>query len=168
LRNHAKYRVLERRDVKGDDGVTSDQIIKFTSHRASQYNLKPVRRVGFYDAEAKKHYCFFTNHMDWDARTIADIYKQRWQVELFFKWIKQNLKIKSFLGNNDNAVMTPVMIALCTYLILSFLKFTGRIALSLQQITRLVHVNLFIRRDLMDLLKPPKDPDRLANQGSLI
>lgn len=168
LRNHAKYRVLERREVSGEDGITSDQLIAFTSHRASAYDLRPVRRVGFRDRESGKHYTFFTNHMGWDAKTVADIYKQRWQVELFFKWIKQNLKIKSFLGNNDNAVITQVMIALCLYLILSFLKFQSRIAFSLQQMSRLIHVNLFARRSLIDLLKPPKVPDKTDLQPSLL
>lgn len=168
LRGHAKYRVLERRDVAAEDGITSDQLIAFTSHRASTYNLRPVRRIGFRDRETGKHYTFYTNHMGWDAKTIADIYKQRWQVELFFKWIKQNLKIKSFLGNNDNAVMTQVMIALCLYLILSFLKFQSGIAFGLQQMSRLIHVNLFARRSLIDLLKPPKVPDKTALQGRLL
>ena len=168
LRSHAKYGVLARRKVNKADNITSDQIVKFTSHRASKYNLKPIRRVGFYDRLTKKHYVFFTNHMDWSAKTIADIYKQRWQVELFFKWIKQNLKIKSFLGNNDNAVMTQVMVALCIYLILAYLKFHSRVQISLQQITRLIHVNLFIKRDLIDLLKPPKEPDRPTEQWRLL
>jgi len=168
LRSHAKYCILERREANKAEDITSDQIVKLTSHRASKYNLRPIRRVGFYDRETKKHYVFFTNHMDWSAKTIADIYKQRWQVELFFKWIKQNLKIKSFLGNNDNAVMTQVMIALCVYLILAYLKFQSRIQISLQQITRLIHVNLFIKRDLIDLLKPLKEPDRPTEQWRLL
>lgn len=87
---------------------------------------------------------------------------------LFFKWIKQNLKIKSFLGNTDNAVMTQVMIALCIYLILAYLKFHGRISLSLGQMIRLIHVNLFARRDLAELLKPPKKPDKQITQWSLL
>lgn len=166
IRGNAKYRVLERRTVNKSQGITSDQIIKYTSDRSSKNNLRPVRRVGFYDAQADKHYVFITNHLDWSAKTIADIYQQRWQVELFFKWIKQNLKIKAFIGNTDNAVMTQVFVALCVYLILAYLKFQGRIRQSLQQMSRIIHINLFARRDLMALFKPPPDrrltPPQLA------
>jgi IS4 transposase len=87
---------------------------------------------------------------------------------LFFKWIKQNLKIKAFMGNTDNAVMTQVMIALCVYLILAYLKFQARIAQSLQQISRLIHLNLFARRSLIELFKPPPDLDRATPQLGLI
>ena len=168
IRTKAKYKVIERRDINKDEGVTSDQIIEYTSDRSRKNNLRCVRRVGYRDPETGKHYVFITNHLNWSAKTIAEIYKQRWQVELFFKWIKQNLKIKSFLGNTDNAVMTQVMVALCIYLILAYLKFQGRLSISLGQMIRLIHVNLFARRDLMKLLKPPKKPDRPILQLSLL
>jgi len=161
IRGNAKYRVLERRIVNKSHGVTSDQIIEYTSDRSSKNNLRPVRRVGFRDVETGKHYVFITNHFDWSAKTIASIYKQRWQIELFFKWIKQNLRIKAFIGNTDNAVMTQVWIALCVYLILAYLKFQAGINQSLQQMSRLIHLNLFTRRDLIALFKPP--PDRVFN-----
>lgn len=157
IRGNAKYRVLERREASKLQGITSDQIIEYTSDRSSKNNLRPVRRVGFYDAKAHKHYVFITNHLHWSAKTIADIYQQRWQVELCFKWIKQNLKIKAFIGNTDNAVVTQVFVALCIYLVLASLKFQGRITQSLQQMSRLIHINLFARRDLMALFKPPPD-----------
>jgi len=168
IRGNAKYRVLERRAVNKAQGITSDQIIAYTADRSRKNNLRPVRRVGFYDAQTDKHYVFITNHLDWSAKTIADIYKQRWQVELFFKWIKQNLKIKAFVGNTDNAVMTQVFVALCVYLILAYLKFQGRIGYSLQQISRLIHINLFARRDLMALFKPPPDPVVITPQLALV
>ena len=94
--------------------------------------LKPIRRVGYSDPETGKHYVFIPNQFNWSAKTIADIYKQRWQVELFFKWIKQNLKIKAFLGTSENAVMTQIMAALCVYLLLAYLKFQSKISKSLQ------------------------------------
>ena len=168
IRGNAKYRVLERRSTNKPQGITSDQIIEYTSDRSCKNNLRPVRRVGFYDAQAQKHYAFITNHLDWSAKTIADIYKQRWQVELFFKWIKQNLKIKAFIGNTDNAVMTQVFVALCVYLILAYLKFQGRIGHSLQQMSRIIHINLFARRDLMALFKPPPDPVLTTPQLALL
>ena len=155
IRSNAKYKVIKRQKVNKATGVTSDQIIQYTSIRASKYNLRPVRRVGYYDKETQKHYVFITNNLRWSAKTMAEIYKQRWQVELFFKWIKQNLKIKSFIGNSDNAVMTQVLVALCVYLILAYLKFQSKLNQSLQQIIRLIQVNIFVKRSLIELFKPP-------------
>jgi transposase len=155
IRGNAKYRVLERYPVASDTTVTSDQRIEYSQQRKHEAPLKPIRRVGYRDPETGKHYVFITNNFRWSAQTIADIYKQRWQVELFFKWIKQNLKIKSFLGTSENAVMTQIMAALCVYLLLAYLKFQTRISKSLQQIIRLLQLNLFARRSVIDLLQPP-------------
>lgn len=154
IRGNALYRTLERRPVNKRSGVTSDQIIEYTGVNATRQGYRPVRRIGYRDPQDNKHYVFITNQMTWSAQTIADIYKQRWQVELFFKWIKQNLKIKTFIGISENAVMTQIMVALCVYLLLSYLKFSARISKSLQQMMRLLQTNLFIRRSLLDLLTP--------------
>ena len=155
IRGNAKYRVLERHAVNGCSAITSDQTIEYVAQRKDGDKLKPIRRIGYRDPETGKHYVFISNQFSWSARTIADIYKQRWQVELFFKWIKQNLKIKAFLGTTENAVMTQIMAALCVYLLLAYLKFQSRIDKSLQQIIRLLQLNLFNRRSLLDLLQPP-------------
>ncbi len=111
-----------------------------------------------------------TNHFKLVAKTIADIYKARWQVELFFKWIKQNLKIKSFIGTSKNAVMTQIWIALCVYLLLAFLKFQSKLKKSMQQILRILQLNLFEKRDLMALLRgdPPRDQQVAINQMVLL
>ena len=158
IRGNALYRVIERRPVAPGSNVTSDQRIEYTGKKAQKKNLPPVRRIGYRDPETNKHYVFITNQFKWSAQTIADIYKQRWQVELFFKWIKQNLKIKAFLGISENAVMTQVLVALCLYLLLAYLKFQSKIGKSLQQITRLLQMNLFIRRPLLELLQPVQQP----------
>ena len=99
---------------------------------------------------------------------MPPFYKQRWQVELFFKWIKQNLKIKSFLGTSKNAVMTQIWIAMCVYLLLAFIKFSHKVAISQQQILRLLALNLFAKRDLIRLIKtePPRG-DQQSIQGVL-
>lgn len=168
IRGNAKYKVLERRKVDKSRGITSDQTIEYTSNRSMKNDLSPIRRVGYTDPDTGKHYVFITNQFKWSAKTIANIYKQRWQVELFFKWIKQNLKIKAFLGNTDNAVITQVMVALCTYLILSYIKFVSKISQSLQQITRLFHTNLFARRSLIDLFRPPPEDSSVSPQMSMV
>jgi putative transposase len=155
IRGNAKYRVLERHSVAANSDVTSDQIIEYTAQRKDGDALRPIRRIGYRDSETGRHYVFISNQFSWSAKTIAAIYKQRWQVELFFKWIKQNLKIKAFLGNTENAVMTQVMVALCVYLLLAYLKFQSKLQQSLQQIIRLLQLNLFARRSLSDLLRPP-------------
>ena len=110
------------------------------------------------EPETKKRYEFLTNHFDLAAATIAAIYKQRWQIELFFKWVKQNLKIKTFLGTSTNAVMTQVWVAMCVFLILAYAKFLSKTAASMQQILRLFQLNLFMRRDLAALMRgdPPE------------
>ena len=89
-------------------GLTSDQTIELTGAKAKNCPIR-LRRIGYKDANTGIHYTFLTNHFTLAAKTIADIYKARWQIELFFKWSKQNLKIKSFLGTSKNAVLTPNM-----------------------------------------------------------
>ena len=158
IRRNALYRVLERRASNPGSAVTSDQIIEYTATRKDGDPLVPVRRVGYRDPDTGKHYVFITNQFKWSAQTIADIYKARWEVELFFKWIKQNLKIKAFLGTSENAVMTQIMAAMCVYLLLAYLKFTSKLGKSLQQIIRLLQLNLFVRRSLLTLLRPPDIP----------
>jgi IS4 transposase len=118
-----------------------------------------MRRIGYKDQTTGKRYTFLTNNFKLSARTIADIYKARWEVELFFKCIKKNLKIKSFIGTSKNAVMTQIWIAMCMYLLLSFLKFQSNLTKSLQQLLRLLQLNLFEKRALMALLRgdPPRN-----------
>ena len=161
LKKNARYRVIERRAVLARKGVICDQRIKLTGSKSRRESLPELRRVVYRDPETKKRYEFLTNHFDLAAATIAAIYKQRWQIELFFKWIKQNLKIKAFLGTSLNAVKTQLWIALCLYLLLAYLKFLSKIAASLQQMLRLLQLNLFAKRDLIALLKgdpPPLEP----------
>ena len=156
LRKRARYRVTERRSVRKAQGLTSDQTIELTGAKAGNCPIR-LRRIGFRDPETGKHYEFLTNHFGLAAATIAQIYKARWQIELFFKWLKQNLKIKTFLGTSRNAVMTQIWIAICVYLLLAYLNFVSRLGTGLQQILRLLQLNLFERRDLLALLRgdPP-------------
>jgi Transposase DDE domain/Domain of unknown function (DUF4372) len=158
-RGNATYDVVEQRAVPAKSGVVSDSVIRFNSLRSLKKGLPVVRQVVYFDAEAQKEYTFITNHFKLSAQTIADIYKQRWQVELFFKWIKQNLKIKSFLGASQNAVMTQIWVAMCVYLLLAYLKFCNQVEASLQQIIRLLALNLFAKRDLIQLIKAEPPPD---------
>ncbi len=158
-RKNMRYRVVERRAVDTSTGLKVDQVICLTGQRAQKEELPPVRRIRYRDPESGQEYVFLTNHFRLAAATIAAVYKQRWQIELFFKWIKQNLKIKAFLGTSKNAVMTQIWVAMCVYLMLAYLKFASKAAASLQHILRLLQLNLFMRRDLLDLLhERPPDP----------
>ena len=153
-----------------DKGLTSDQTIEFTGVQTAKKCPIQLCRIGYRDAETGRHYVFLSNNFKLAAKTIADIYKARWQIELFFKWIKQNLKVKSFIGTSKNAVLTQIWIALCVYLLLAFIKFQSKLNKSMQQILRLLQLNLFEKRDLMALLRgdPVCNNQTTINQLALL
>ena len=168
LKSNARYRILERRKVPTGQHLTCDQTIELTSVKGQNCPIA-LRRVGYRDPETGKHYVFLTNNFKLAAATIAAIYKSRWQIELFFKWIKQNLKIKTFLGTSKNAVMTQIWIAMCVYLLLAYLKFISRSTRSLQQILRLLQLNLFERRSLFELIDTsPPEPEPSSPQQAMV
>ena len=159
----ARYRVVERRSVKRSQGLECDQTIELTGLKSRKQQLPRLRRIVYRDPQTRKRYVFLTNNFKLAASTIAACYKQRWQVELFFKWIKQNLKIKAFLGTSKNAVMTQIWIALCVYLLLAYLKYLSGLSRSMQQMLRLLQLNLFARRDLLALLHPTRPKPQPPN-----
>lgn len=167
LKSNAKHRIIDRRSVLKGKGLTCDQTIEFSGSQTAKKCPIQLRRIGYKDPETGKHYVFLSNNFHLCAKTIADIYKARWQVELFFKWIKQNLKIKSFIGASKNAVMTQIWIALCVYLLLAFLKFQSKLDKSMQQILRLLQLNLFEKRALMALLRGDPPDDKLPNVNQI-
>lgn len=150
LKSNAIIENGPKRPGRKAPGVTTDREILLRGVKT------PFRQVNYTDPETGKELRFVTNADHLDAKTVAELYKERWQIELFFKWIKQNLKVKTFLGTSKNAVLTQIWIALCVYLLLAFLKFKAKIDLSMQQMLRLLQLNLFERRDLLALLKPPE------------
>ena len=117
-----------------------------------------------------KTYRFLTNNFSLAAATISGIYKARWEIELFFKWIKQNLKIKSFLGTSKNAVMSQVWIAMIYFLLLSFIKHQTKYRYSLLTLARIIQETLFDRRSLIDILglKPPDIHKIRLNHAQLV
>lgn len=149
LKSNADVEYLLKRAGRKSPGITNDQTIRLKGVE------HPLRLVAYTDSATGIDYRFVTNAHHLKAKEIAEIYKERWQIELFFKWIKQNLKIKTFLGTTSNAVLTQVWIALCVYLLLAYLKFKAKLGSSMQQILRLLQLNLFARRDLIELFKPP-------------
>lgn len=153
-KSNAVYRVIERRRVNKKLGLSSDQSILLTGTKG-RLCPQPLRRIGYRDAETGKHYVFLTNNFKLSAKTIADIYKERWQIEIFFRWIKQNLKIKAFIGNSRNAVMTQIYVALIAYLLLCLSKYLSKIPVSLRNLLGVIQLNLFRKCSLKELFEPP-------------
>ena len=158
LKRGVKYRVLRDHDVDIRTGVLSDQTIELTSARGCKAYPGTLRRVGYWDEATNRSYVFVTNNTTWVGKTIANLYKSRWQIELFFKWIKQNLKVKRFVGRSKNAVLSQLWVATCMYLLLAYLKFVLRLSWTLHRMLRVLQLNLFDRRPLVELLMPPSPP----------
>jgi hypothetical protein len=143
---------LESRQVDGSAGVRSDQVVWLKLPKSIQHYPDRLRRVSYRDLETEKALVFLTNNFDLPALTIAQLYKSRWRVELFFKWIKQNLRIKHFLGTTDNAVKTQVWIAICVYVLVAILRKELGLKVSLSQILQILSVNAFEQVPLSELV----------------
>jgi hypothetical protein len=150
LKKKVGYKIVERRAFTKGTGVTSDHIIEMTK----KDTVLRLRRVKYRDPESGKRYEFLTNNFRLAAKTIADIYKDRWKIELFFKEIKQNLRIKSFVGLSENAVLIQIYTALTVYLLLAHQKFLSKIGLSVQKIFQIIQLNLLGSASLNELLNP--------------
>ena len=160
-KSNAKFSIIKSLPVEPETGVLSDEIIEFTNYYSRRKYPGQLRLICYQDKETNKKLTFFSNDFTLDAKTIADIYKARWEIELFFKTIKQNLKIKRFIGTSRNAVMTQIWIAMIAYLLTSYYKFLHQAKRSIQTIIRLIQINLFERKPLKDLIeldifKPPQ------------
>ncbi|MFH1281963.1 MAG: IS4 family transposase, partial [Candidatus Omnitrophota bacterium] len=155
LKKNAYYRIIERKDVQSFKNIYSDQIIKVKGFYSKQKFPDRLRRIRSKDPETGKIIVILTNNFTWSAVTIAKIYKERWQIELFFKCIKQQLKIKSFVGTSKNALLSQLWVALITYLLLSYLKFKSNFNWSLYTLCSILPTNLFSRRNLWDWLNAP-------------
>ena len=143
---------LESRPVKESTGVRSDQIVWLTLSKSIEHYPDRFRRVSYRDPETGKALVFLTNNFDLPALTIAQLYKSRWRVELFFKWVKQNLRIKHFFGTSDNAVKTQVWIAICVYVLVAIVRKELKLELSLSQILQVLSVNVFEQVPLAELV----------------
>lgn len=150
LRN-PEHRLPALTDHARAQGILKDQVICITGTKADDIPIE-LRLVVYCDPETGNVYEFLTNIFHLAALTIAQIYKARWEIEVFFKWIKQHLKIKTFFGTSENAVMTQIWIAMITYLLLAYLKYQTKCQYSLLHIQRLLRENLFIRTSLTALL----------------
>jgi Transposase DDE domain/Domain of unknown function (DUF4372) len=160
-KSNMAYEVTGQHQFTEGTGIISDEEIVLTCKNSLKAYSEKLRMVKYYDIETNKVYTFITNNFKLAAKTIADIYKDRWQVELFFKWIKQNLKIKSFLGTTPNAVMSQIWVAMTAYLIYSYIKFQTKSAFSILDFSRMIKETLFQKVSILDLLS--LNPDNLGN-----
>ena len=161
-KDNAHYRIVEERAIPKNRSILSDQLIElegFYSHR--NYPV-PLRRLEVWDAENEQIIVLLTNHLDFGATTIAAIYKDRWQIEIFFKTIKQNLKIKTFVGTSANALLIQIWTALIAILVLKYLKYRSAFQWSLSNLVAMLRYNLFTYRDLWVWIDQPYEPPPVA------
>ncbi len=151
-KKNLKFKRLYSSIVDKPTGLKCDQIIKLTGQKTISAYPDKLRRIKFFDKTKSKTYVFLTNNFELDALTITLLYKNRWQIELFFKWIKQHLKIKKFWGQSENAVKTQIWIAVCTYLIVAIIKRRLNSNMSLYEILQILSVSAFDKTPVNQLL----------------
>ncbi len=157
---------LESRPVDRTTGLRSDHIVWLTNPQSITHYPDRLRRVSYRDPEEGNILIFLTNNFDLPALKIAQLYKLRWRVELFFKWIKQNLRIKHFFGTSDNAVRTQVWIAVCVYVLVAIVRKELRLELGLSQILQILSVNVFEQVPLAELVTRTQTEDNSLNMGN--
>ena len=151
-------------------GLRSDQTIVLCGPKTSERYPVPLRRISYYAADIDKRFVFLTNNFALPALTIAQLYKCRWQVELFFKWIKQYLRIKAFYGTSINAVKTQVWIAVCVYVLVAIVKKELKIERSLGEILQILSIGLFEKTPILQAFSHDSltmENDAIHNQLSL-
>lgn len=158
LKTNSCYEVVQTQAASGP--VLADQIIRLSSPHGQACYPELLRRVHYRDPETGKEYVFLTNRLDLSALEVAELYRRRWQIELFFKWIKQNLKVKAFYGSSKNAVLIQIWTALIAYLLLVWLKFKSTVGWGLLELTRLAQTMLLERCNLWAMLCPPPPDNR--------
>lgn len=172
-RTKADIRMHRRtsRAVDKTTGLRSDHTVLLTVAASRKHYSDPLRRIRFYDLDQRRSLGFLTNNLDLPALTIAQLYKSRWKVELFFKWIKQHLRIKAFYGTSENAVKTQLWIAIAIYVLVAILKKRLALDASLYQILQVLSVTLFETTPILRAFHDPDSPEEstlFSNQLNLL
>jgi len=168
-KDNMQYRVVRGLELPGRGNVLCDQVIVLTGYYSSQRCPQELRRIVVWDADNEKDIVLLTNHLDFAASTIGQIYKDRWQIELFFKAIKQNLKIKTFVGTSENAVKIQIWTALICILVLKILQMQSRICWSLSNLSAMLRFNLLGYRELWCWLDDPfQEPPAPSDEQLLL
>ena len=157
-KKNLKCRPIARRRVNKATGLRCDQTIRLTGKDSRHTYPTPMRRIKYIDAETGKRFVFLTNNFVLSALTIAKLYKCRWQVELFFKWIKQHLRIKTFFGLSENAVKTQIWIAVSVYVLVAIVKKELKLERSMSQILQILSLSLFEKTPLFEALSRKNVP----------
>ena len=161
--------VLQRRyshPVDKSTGVRSDHTVILTTIDSVKAYPDPLRRVSYLDVETRKRFKFLTNNFTLPALTIAQIYRSRWQVKLFFKWIKQHLRIKTFYGTSENAVKTQIWIAVSVYVLVAIVRKRLGLEASLYQILQILSVTLFEKTPILQTLQASDSQGELLDPGN--
>ena len=161
-KRNLKYRCLESRPIDKTTGLRSDQTIVLLGLQPSREYPDSLRRISYIDTATHKRFVFLTNNFDLPAITFPQLYKCRWQVELFFKWIKQYLRIKAFYGTSENAVKTQIWIAICVYVLIAIIKKDLKLNQSLGEILQILSVALFEKIELYQLLSNFSESNQLV------
>jgi IS4 transposase len=151
-RRRLGFAVLDSRPVDRAAGLRGDEIIELTNPHSKRLHPQPLRRVRIWDPVRQKSLAFLTNHLELPAQSVADLYRRRWQIELFFKWIKQHLCIRGFMGRSPNAVQCQLWSALCTYLLVAILKKKLNLTHSLHEILQILSIHPFEQTPIRELL----------------
>lgn len=155
LKEGTAYELVEQRDVPQNRSILADEIIRLTSPKGQEACPDLLRIVVVWDAEQEREIVLLTNHLDFGATTISAIYRDRWQIELFFKALKQNLKVKTFIGTSENALRIQIWTALIALLLLRWLHHLSKARWSFSNLASMLRLNLFTYRDLKDWLDDP-------------
>jgi hypothetical protein len=156
-KENADYAIVAEYDVPKNRNIVADQLIMLTGYKASKNCPHILRRIVVWDREKTREIVLLTNHLDFGATTVSAIYKDRWQIELFFKALKQNLKVKTFVGTSENALYIQIWTALIAILLIKYLQFKSTFGWSLSNLVAFLRWNLFTYRDLWQWIDNPFD-----------
>jgi transposase len=164
-KDNMAYAVTESFDVKAEEGFLSDENIRLTSAKSADSYPKELRRVAYKDPETGQELVFLTNQKSWTAETVAALYKERWNIEVFFKHIKTHLRIKTFVGTSENAVRIQLWTALITILLLKAMQKIAEYNWHLSNLVTFLRLNLFVKIDLKLYLDKPFEQESLPSEN---
>jgi len=162
-----RFKVIESRKVDKSIGLLCDQTIKLVIYKSKKQYPEKLRRIKYYDSEKDITLVFLTNNFEVEALEVAILYKNRWQVELFFKWIKQNLQIKTIWGHSENAVKIHIWVAVCIYLLVAYLKYQLRSPYTVYEMMQILGILTFAKMPMNELLTKTQIKQNVKEQLNL-
>jgi len=166
-KDNFKYKAVKSRRIDKATGLRCDQTISLLIYKSNKHYPKKLRRIKYYDQEKDLTLVFLTNNFDVEALDVASIYKNRWQIEIFFRWIKQNLQIKTLWGHSENAVKTHLWIAICTYLIVAYLKHQLNSKYSVYEMIQILGISAFAKTPINELFAKQQINQNVKEQLNL-